>query len=109
MEKYIKTFEDQDHSTNTHIVDFKDLTNWSADRVVNNNNGKFSYLKIDNEWIRKDLMNRTEQSKAIWMSEEEAIELNNLYNEYKEISDRYQGLVNSYKPSKVTIPENRIW
>ena len=110
MEKHIKTFED--HSTNTHIANFSDLgnNNWSADRVVNNKNGKFSYLKQDDQWVRKDSINQSEQSKVIWMTEEESIELNTLFTTYKEMSDKYNNLLNSHKPSKGVFPTNKpMW
>lgn len=107
MKKCIKTFEE--YSTNTHIVNLNDLTNWSADRVVNNKNGKFSYVKEDDVWVKKDNISQFEQSRCLWMTEEESVELNNIYTQYKEISDKYKSLTELYKPNKSKIPDNRVW
>ena len=109
MEKHIKTFED--HTTNTHITNFSEIGggDWSAERIVNNKNGKFSYIKIGDEWTKKDNISRTENSHAIWMTDEESEEFITIHLEYDKISKLYKEKLNSYKMNKVRIPDNRVW
>lgn len=89
----INKFNENDNT----IINLSDLSNknWDAERIVKNERGLKSYIN-SNGWIKK-LPTQSNYTKIVYMTEEQADELNDLYAELKILEHKYNYTLSIFK------------